>query len=429
MSNSPFEQGLANAWDLTGAALRGARGPERKMAEAIFRDQGLPGRKHESWKYTDLEVLRRQAYTLRPPHEILSPEIKKLVADLSAPGELTLVFLDGHLHLAGESVSLPVGLQLKDLETLPEIPEVFARQGLIPDAGFQEVNRSLATSSQILTLEAGTHLSAPVHFIHLTTAGATPSMAHTRVLVQVGARSHLRLIQSHRVLPGVAATYATQSTQVVVETGGVLDLLDTGRGSTRHIAMEHVTVTQQKDSRVGLTYLRRGSRLGRTDIDVVLNGEGSRLELRALAQLNGEDHQDFHARVRHHSPRAESQSLFKGVLDGHSHGVFSGCVTVDEGAQGTQAGQAFRNLILSTNAKVDVAPQLEIHHDDVKCNHGATTGQLREDELFYLMSRGITKEEARAMLARGFLNDLIGQLREGRERALAEAFCAPEKNP
>lgn len=429
MSTSPFEQGLANAWDLTSAALRGARAPERKMAEAIFRDQGLPSRKHESWKYTDLEVLRRQAYTLRPPHENLSPEIKKLVADLSAPGELTLVFLDGHLHLAGESVSLPVGLKLKDLETLPGIPDLFRTSGWAPNSGFEEVNRSLATSSQFLVLEANTDLAAPVHLIHLTTAGATPSMAHTRVLVQVGTHSRLRLIQSHRALPGVAATYATQSTQVVVESGGALDLLDTGRGHGRHIAMEQLTVTQQRDSQVRLTCLRRGSRLGRTDISVVLNGEGSRFELRALAQLNGEDHQDFHALVCHASPRAESQSLFKGVLDGHSHGVFSGCVTVHEGAQGTQAGQAFRNLILSTNAKVDVEPKLEIHHDDVKCNHGATTGQLREDELFYLMSRGIPKEEARAMLARGFLNDLIGQLGAGRPRALAEAFCAPEKNP
>lgn len=427
MSNTPFEQGLAAAWELAGQALRGARVAERKAAESAFLETGLPTRKTEAWKYTDLEILKNQSFALRSPHPALSPEMQKILGGMVDPFEMTLIFVDGHLHLPGESKPLPRGVHLRDFEKIPEIPIVFGKRYQKTTDRFEPLNRSLATAAHGLWIDEGVVLEAPIHLIHLITPGQAPSMAHTQVRVHVEGGAKARFLVSHRTLPGSMSTFGTQATYFEVGAGAEVDILDTGRGHNRHVSMEHLSIHQHGGSRVSLTCLRRGSRLGRTHLEAVLEGEGARLDLKALSQLGGDMHQDFMARVRHATPRAESSSLFKGVLSDLSHGVFSGCVTVEEGAQGTQAAQAFRNLLLSEHARVDVRPELEILHDDVKCSHGATTGQLREDELFYLMSRGISREEARAMLARGFIHDLFGSLPEGRLRKMAEDFCAGDK--
>jgi Fe-S cluster assembly protein SufD len=179
--------------------------------------------------------------------------------------------------------------------------------------------------------------------------------------------------------------------------------------SAYHVS--HVEVRQEEGSRLSFTTVNTGGLLVRNDLNVLLAGERCEATLNGLTLVDGDRHVDNHTAIDHASPNCESHELYKAVLDGRSRSVFNGKIFVRPGAQNTDAKQTNRSLMLSPQATVNTKPQLEIFADDVKCTHGATVGQLRDEEVFYLRSRGMSEETARQLLTYGFANEIVERIR------------------
>jgi len=185
-----------------------------------------------------------------------------------------------------------------------------------------------------------------------------------------------------------------------------------------HVAGLHAA--QSRDSRFTSHSIALGASLARVDISTRFEGEGCECTLNGLYVVGGRQHVDHHTRIDHAHPHGVSREYYRGVLDGAARGVFNGKVVVHPNAQQTDAQQSNHNLLLSQDAEVDTKPELEIYADDVKCTHGATVGQLDDTMLFYLRSRGVPKDVAKALLTYAFAHDVIGRMRLGSLRARLE---------
>jgi Fe-S cluster assembly protein SufD len=190
-----------------------------------------------------------------------------------------------------------------------------------------------------------------------------------------------------------------------------------------HVAT--LQIHQERSSNVTTHSIAFGAALARQDVNTVLDGEGAECLLNGLYVVNGRQHIDNYTTIDHAKPHANSREVYKGVLDGKSAAVFHGRIIVRQDAQKTDAKQSNRNLLLSDEATINTKPQLEIYADDVKCTHGATIGQIDDEAVFYLRSRGIGREEARSMLTYAFANEIINQIKYEPVRArLTDALFA-----
>jgi Fe-S cluster assembly protein SufD len=200
-------------------------------------------------------------------------------------------------------------------------------------------------------------------------------------------------------------------TEIVAGTNSVLDYYRVQEESKSSFHIATVQVQQERGSNVTSGVFARGGALARTDLNVVLDGEGCECTLNGLYQADGEQLVDNHTRIDHARPRCTSHELYKGLLAGRARGVFNGKIYVHRDAQKTDARQTNQTLLLSDEAVIDTKPQLEIYADDVKCTHGATVGQLDEEQVFYLRTRGIDKASARQLLTYAFANEILSRIR------------------
>jgi Fe-S cluster assembly protein SufD len=223
---------------------------------------------------------------------------------------------------------------------------------------------------------------------------------------------------------GEAAYLTNAVTQVVLQPGSELEHHRIVVEGGRAVHVGHTRVREERDSRLTSRAITFGGRLVRQEVAARLDAEGAECTLDGLFVIAGEQHVDVHTVVDHARPRATSRQLLKGVLDGRSRGVFNGRVIVRPDAVGTDAHQANKNLLLGDGVEVDSRPQLEIFADDVKCGHGAADGQLAEDAIFYLKSRGLDEAAARTLLTHGFANEILGRIRSAPVRRWCERQLA-----
>src|SRR5262249_28648280 len=245
---------------------------------------------------------------------------------------------------------------------------------------FAALNAALWEDGVLVRVPVGVALSAPLHLLVVATA---PRGARPLTRVARGRGSRATVLESY-VAVGGGAHLTNAWTAVALGAGAALEhvkLMDEGAGGV-HVG--RIDVHQEADSRLTSCSLAFGGRLVRNEISVRLDGERAECMLAGLAVQAGRQHVDTHTVVAHRRPRALSRQLFKGVLDGRARGVFSGRVVVERGADGTDAFQTNKNLLLADGVEVDSKPQLEIFADDVKCSHGAADGQLADDAIFYL---------------------------------------------
>jgi Fe-S cluster assembly protein SufD len=199
-------------------------------------------------------------------------------------------------------------------------------------------------------------------------------------------------------------------TEIVVQENATVTYTKVQNESDQAYIIGTTQVYQARDSKFSATTVSLSAALIRNNLNIVLDAENCEANLFGLYMLNGSQHVDNHTLVDHAKPRSYSNELYKGIMDGKSTGVFNGKIYVRQDAQKTNAFQSNKNILLSKDASMNTKPQLEIFADDVKCSHGATTGQLDEDMLFYLRSRGIGTNEAKALLMYAFATDIINQI-------------------
>lgn len=385
----------------------------RRRRDALDRlvDTGLPVPRDEDWKYTDIKAIAKREFTA--PAQ--APDSADLPGDTGAIAGLEahrLVFVNGHFSPSMSDIgTLPDGAVLRPLSAVLENPTALLESHLgsaLSDqaSGFSELNTAFMSDGVYLQLADGVVLERPVYAICLATPGDSSTMANLRHVVLLGRNAEAELIEHYTAVPGDA--YLTNVvTEVFAEAGAQLRRCRLQQEADNGYHVGSVHAQQARDSRVDFHNVDLGGRLSRCDTDSRLNDTGAEAHIHGLYLPDGRRHIDNHTRIDHLHPHGTSREVYKGVLMGRGRGVFNGKIIVHRDAQKTDSEQSSAALLLSTNAEVDAKPELEIYADDVKCAHGSTVGQLDEDAVFYLRSRGVDLETARALLTYSFADEVI----------------------
>jgi Fe-S cluster assembly protein SufD len=266
----------------------------------------------------------------------------------------------------------------------------------------------LFSDGVLLDLPDGMTLEAPVRLVFLAGSHEDAALACPRVLVRAGARSRATIIEHYASLGGEALSLAT--TELALAPGSRIEHYRLQEESAETFHLGVLAARLERDATLVSHNLSVGARIARLDLDVALAGPGADVAMNGLYVVRDRQHADSHTRVDHLVPRTSSDELYRGVLAGKSRAVFNGKAIVHPGAAGTDARQSNANLLLSAEAEVDTKPELEIYADDVKCAHGATTGQLDTAALFYLRSRGIAEDMARSLLTFAFADTVLARM-------------------
>jgi len=391
----------------------------REGAFASFEGRGFPSTDEEDWKYTNVAPLARREYapaggaaaTAAPSSEAAEPFV------YDEARESRLVFVNGVFAPALSSLgAVAAGVVVSDIAAaLSGEHGALVREKLgtlaAADAGaFASLNAAFFGGGALILVPRGVRVGAPLQLLFLSEGGG--HLASPRLLVVAERESELDLIESYVSASG--DDYLTNAaTEVFVGDGARVThvKVQDEAGGAYHVAATRAEVG--RDAVYDLTTVTLGSKLSRHDVSVRLGSENAACHVDGLYLVGDGQHADTHSLIDHAVPRCASRQTYKGILDGKSRAVFNGRVFVHEDAHQTDARQNNKNLLLSPEARVDTKPQLEIFNDDVKCSHGATVGQLEEEELFYLLSRGLNPTLARNLLTYGFAEEIVEKIRHG----------------
>ena len=388
----------------------------REDSFAQFGRSGFPSVKEEEWKYTNVAAIARLQFA----PAILNGQrgsngFGSFVYDETSRSRL--VFVNGILHRELSSVAaMPAGVSVIDIgealagdqneTSLRESLERAARS----ESGFTALNTALFTSGAFVFIPAGVSVAAPIHLQFISDSNGAAVASFPRVLVVAEENSAATIVESYGS-PGESVYLTNAIVDVQLGAGARLQHFKVQRESTGAFHVATTNAELGANASYDATTINLGAALSRHTIDVMMDHEGAECWVDGLYMVDGKQHTDTHSMIDHRQPHCTSHQLYKGILDGKSRAVFNGKVFVRHGAQLTNAQQTNKNLLLSNEAQVDTKPQLEIFADDVKCAHGAAIGQLEEDELFYLESRGIRPELARNVLTYGFAEEVIEKIK------------------
>jgi Fe-S cluster assembly protein SufD len=387
----------------------------RQAGLASYERLGFPTTRDEAWRFTSVAPILKTTFRAPGRPEALDGTRRDLVEWLRFGAPCALVFVNGR-HSARLSCAWPDdSVRLRSLaDVLREEPALLERQlGQIAGPatnGFSALSAALLEDGACVTIAPGRVLEAPISLVFLTTSGAgAPVAVHPRVLVLVGRGSQATLVEAYGGPEG-EIYLANGVTEIGLEDGARLDHVRVQRESESAFHVATLAVRQGRDSRYRSIALDLGGALARTDIGVLLDGEGAECELDGLFVVDGARHTDTHTEIDHARPHTTSREVYRGIVDGQGQGVFHGRIVVRPDAQKTDAFQLNKNLVLSPTALVHSTPQLQIQADDVRCKHASTTGQIDAAALFYLRSRGIGEAEARALLTHAFAGDIVSRV-------------------
>lgn len=392
-------------------ALQGLQAPDwltalRRSAFAQFAERGFPPERHEDWKYSNTRALQKLRFSpavMQPP-DIDTKQITPAL--LQHPDVQRLVFVDGMLapqlatnHTTEGLRATPLSAALHEQST--RIRDLLLPQALWDNDAFTALNSAFLGHGALIDVAADTHITTPLQLLFVSTPHAEASASHPRIIVTLGANARLTLIESHFGLAG-AANFTNSCTQMALGAGADLDYLGIQREAPGDFHVSRIYVSQQEHSHCATHIYNLGGHWVRNDLRVRLEAPGASVRMDGLYLAHGRRHVDNHTRIDHLVPHTTSDELYRGIIRDRGRAVFNGKVVVAEDAVKTGATQTNNNLLLTRNGEIDTKPELEIYADDVKCDHGATIGQLDENALFYLRSRGVDLETAREMLTGAF---------------------------
>ena len=394
----------------------------REGAFERFEELGFPTTRQEEWKYTNVSAIARGNFAPVPFDDESAPaisaaEINEFVYEESRRS--CLVFVNGLLRRELSSLeALPEGLVALDLaEALRDdgnvelVREHLARTAVYDENAFTALNTAFFAAGALVRIPQGVRVESPIQLLFLADGGAALNASFPRTLIIAERDSSATLIESYASITKGGSYLTDAVTEIVLAEGARLEHYKVQHESEAAFHLAATAINLGRNSNYNSTTVTLGAQLSRHEISLALNGEGAEAWVDGLYIVSDNQHADTHSLIDHRVPHCSSHQLYKGILDGKSRAVFNGKVFVREGAQQTDARQTNRNLLLSNAARVDTKPQLEIFADDVKCAHGATVGQLEEEELFYLTSRGLHPELARNLLTYGFAEEVIDKIK------------------
>ncbi len=395
----------------------------RRHAWSVYEDTPLPSTRSEEWRYTDLSrIIDLESLRLLTPDQTdpgaARPDIlaEAMLEDWAASGHSVLV--DGRtVHIDLDSDFGRRGVILTSLRSAvrdhPELlKESLATAAIPPEQGkFEALNAALWSDGVLLYVPQGVRLALPVRVTRwLSEPG---SAVLTRILVIAEAGSQVSLVEEVLSEDLVESTLCSSAVEVIARDGAQVQFVCLQRAGRGVFCQSAQRTLAHRGSSLNTLNVNLGSSVSRVDLNARLLGPGATSDMLGLYFGDEDQHFDHNTSQDHVAPNARSDLLYKGALDGHGRAVFRGIIRVHPGAQGTDAYQTNRNLLLSDDARADSLPNLEIEADDVKCSHGATVGQLDADALFYMLTRGLSRQQAERMVVLGFLGDVLARLSLG----------------
>ena len=386
----------------------------RSDAFARFCETGFPTTKDEDWRFTNVNAIAQASFSMTHPQQRLA------TADLEQfrlpNAACRLVFVNGRFAPGlSDNGTLPKGVKVASLaDEIANNPDALeqhlGRYIKFGRDGFSALNTALIQDGAYVYLPRRTVLEAPIHLFFASVASDSPAMAHPHNLIVAEDETQASIVEDY-VSFGNAAFFSNVVTELVAGENAVLSHYLIEREDLHAYNISTLRLQQARASNVTSHSVLLGGALVRNNVHPVLAGEGGECLINGLFMGNGRQHMDNYMLVEHASPHCSSRQFYNGILDGNSHGVFHGRIIVHKDAQKTDAKQTNRNLLLSDNAQIDTKPQLEIYADDVKCTHGATIGQIEENALFYMRSRGIDEASARRLLLMAFANESLNRMK------------------
>jgi FeS assembly protein SufD len=427
------EQAYVDLFNAAAQGLPGVGNPWvadlRAKAIDVYGALGLPHRRVEAWKYTDLRSRLTEALPLARESGVAVTEAaltQALSAEIAALPAYRLVIVEGELRVdLSDLVELKAaGVEVVSITEALQKPPRWLKQALgkinpQDRDPIVALNLALMSGGVGLRIGKGVTLDKPIHLIHLD--GGEPASVITRSVVLVEERASLDLLESYGSLGG-SEFQRNAVTEVGVGDKASLNHIKLQREGKATFHLVTWLVKLDADANYKAFQFSTGGALSRSQIYAVFAGEGSSLDVSGALLMRGRQHCDTTLLVEHRVPRCTSRELFKAVLDNEARGVFQGKIIVSPGAQKTDGKQMAQGLLLSETAEFDSKPELEIFADDVVCGHGSTSGQIDEDLLFYLEARGIPEREARALLIQAFVGEAVERIEhEGLREALHKA--------
>ena len=383
----------------------------RTAAIKNFENKGFPTKKEESWKYTSLNAILKNDFSVFPKHEnsIEFKDVKKYF--IHEIDTYKVVFIDGVFssHLSSTTHDgLDVCLMSSALNK-PKYKMVidnYFNQIASKDESLTSLNTAFANEGAYINIPKSKVVRKPIEIMYFSTGNETALMVQPRNLIVVGENSHVQIIERHQSL-NENPVLTNSVTEIFAQKRAIVDYYKIQNDNNEANLIDNTYVSQKQESHVYVHTFSFGGNLTRNNLNFYHFGERLTSTLNGITIIGDKQHVDHYTLVHHAQPNCESFQDYKGIFSGNSTGVFNGKVYVEKEAQKTNAFQKSNNILLSDKATINAKPQLEIFADDVKCSHGCTVGQLDETAMFYMQQRGIPKKEAKALLMYAFSNAVI----------------------
>lgn len=386
----------------------------RNDAIKIFDEKGFPTKKEEAWKYTSLNKILKEDYSVFPKQEnaIEYRDVKKyFIHDIDT---YKIVFIDGKYssHLSqtthdGMDICLMSAAFSKPKYRL--VIENYFNKAASKDS-LPSLNTAFSSEGAYIHIPKNKLVEKPIQIIHFSTGNESAILLQPRNLIVIDENSHVQIIERHQSLTN-NAVLTNSVTEIFTNKRAIVDYYKIQNDTLNASLIDNTFIKQKQESVASVHTFSFGGKLTRNNLNFYQHGERIDSTLKGVTIIGNKQHVDHNTLVHHIEPNCESHQDYKGIFDENSTGVFNGKVVVEKEAQKTNAFQANNNILISDKASINTKPQLEIFADDVKCSHGCTIGQLDESALFYMQSRGIPKKEAKALLMYAFSNNVLSSVK------------------
>jgi Fe-S cluster assembly protein SufD len=389
----------------------------RKEAISAFQELGFPTTKHEEWKYTNLKNTIAKSYAIESAATFSADDIKSLTA---LPIDCyKAIFVNGIFSPALSTIDA-AGVTIEAFQSgNQELVQKYFGKNLPYNDSMVALNVAFATAGILIHVKAKQHVAKPIVCFYLSDVRTANVFAQPSVLVVVEEAASATVVELNRSL-GANTAFTNAFTHAVLKKEAYLEQYKIQNDIDNSNFIHNSQIVHEGKSNSYTTTITLNGGLVRNNLNITLGAEYCESYLNGLYLEKGAQHVDNHTLVDHAMPNCYSNELYKGILDGKSTGVFNGKIWVRKDAQKTNAFQSNKNILLSKEASVHTKPQLEIFADDVKCSHGATTGQLDPEAMFYLRARGVGEDKAKKMLVHAIAFDVLDKVKHDELRAYLE---------
>jgi Fe-S cluster assembly protein SufD len=415
--NSKYNQLIADNLQTVESLSSEVMNSGRKESRAIFEEKGIPSIKHEDYIYTNLLPLYNQEWTLPDfkaplPFTNIDDIFRCDVPNLDT--NVVLTVNGQYYEFQGDKSTLPEGMIIGGLAEMSRQQPELVKKHLYKQAAENTdsliaLNRTLAVDGLFMYVPKGAVFEKPIQIVNLL-LGDRPLLTHKRHLIVAEERSHAQIVICDHTL-SAERFFDNSVTEVVVEEGAVLEYYNIQNQHNGSSQITSVFANVHKDATFHTSTISLHGGIIRNNLRIALVGEGAHADASGLSLTDRDQHVDNQTFIEHGVPNCTSNQFFKSVLDERSTTAFTGRILVQPDAQHTNAYQSNKSLLLTNEASSNSRPQLEIYADDVKCSHGATTGQMDDDALFYMQQRGINTREAKLLLMYAFAFEVIEKVK------------------